>query len=202
MNNGMFSAMQQRSSAASAAPSYGAGVITDPRMLPQSVVNTIYYINSGNAQVALTAGIPPDHDGVAVTSTNVINILTVTGSGFLYDVISPNSDAGGTAIASVIITVDGVPYTISTSAALAAGTRFVLGPLLDRLTVSNPLILAKSGRHSVVNVAHVDTVNNISSNSCPRLRYERSLSVGIIMSAVPQVNGSYGNYASARYVRD
>ena len=94
-------------------PNYGAGVVTDPLMLPVTICGAIYYNQTG---VLVSTTIPPDHNSAVVSGTTKVNLCTVNGSGFLYNIITPTGDAGTTSIATVIITINGIPYTIATTA--------------------------------------------------------------------------------------
>jgi hypothetical protein len=181
-------------------PTYGAGVITNPKFLPMIMTTEIYYNNnSSGAQTNINTTVPPDHVNALVNSTNMVNIATVSGSGFLHDIITPNSDAGGSAVATVIIVVDGVSYMIDTESALPTGNRLYIGAASDYDTFGR--ITAKVGKYGRAFDLKIPPISEIGGKALARLWFEYSLSVSVRMSAVPQLSGSFGQHAMLRFSR-
>ena len=180
-------------------PHYGAGIVTNPKMLPAVIAANHGFINSGGSAIALQNGVPPDHNGsLAITGTTEVNLFSVTGSGFLYDVISPNGDNLVPPNATVTIIVDGVPHVINTTGGIGAGYRFLIGTM----TGANAQILSLIGKHPQISSVQVPPFVEVDSKAMPRLRFEWSLVVNMRMSATPQVVGSFGNHAMWRYRLD
>lgn len=64
----------------------------------------------------------------SIASANTfVTVANLKGAGFAFNFISPTHD-GGTFTPTIRITVDGVVYTVTPSAAFAIGARLVLGP--------------------------------------------------------------------------
>jgi hypothetical protein len=182
-------------------PHYGAGVVTNPKMLPAVIAASHQFINSSATPVLLQNGVPPDHGSLAITGTTEVNLFSVSGSGFLYDIITPNGDPLVAPNATVTIVVDGVPTVINTTGGIGAGFRLLVGATAD-INGANPRVLSFIGKHPQSFYVQVPTVYEVDSKAMPRLRFERSLSVNMRMSATPQALGTDGNKAMWRYRLD
>ena len=181
-------------------PHYGAGVVTNPYMLPVVISTNHLFVNSGGTAVALHNGVPPDHNGsLAITGTTEVTLFSVTGSGFLYDIITPNGLSGSPHSAAIItITVDGVATVISTTAVLTNSDRLFIGAMIDT-NGTNARILGLEGKHPKSTSIQVPAIIEVDSKCMARLRFERSLTVSIRMTAIPAVIGTDGNKAMWRY---
>jgi hypothetical protein len=183
-------------------PNYGAGVVTDPKVLPLVISGTSQFYDFNGAAVALYSGVPPDHNAsVAITSTSTVNLLTVNGSGFIYDIITPNGDAGSSSLATVTINIDGVISTITTTAGMSATQRLLIGPMIE-INPTAPRILAKIGKIAQSSGCVIPTIGQVASLSQARVRFNYFCSVDIKMSVVPVLTGSFGNNAMGRFTND
>jgi hypothetical protein len=181
---------------------YGAGVVTNPRMLPAFVAGRqIFFNDQSGTSVHTETSLPADFDTAAIISTGGANLLTVTGTGgFLHNVISPCGDVAGTAIPTITIVIDGAPYTFATTAALNNNLRFCLGSMAN---TTAPKLGAKLGKHAQdASSLSLDSLINAMSRGAPRLRFNRSLEVYVQMSAIPATTSTYSNRAMVRWTSD
>lgn len=113
--------------------------ITNPKQLPIHVVTsantniktaTTSIANAGNANFFNGLANRGAQASISVADTYV-TVASLTGSGFLFNCISPTHSAVSTP--TIRITVDGTVYTIAPSSTIAAGYRVLVGPLVPVL---------------------------------------------------------------------
>ena len=204
-------------------PIYGAGIVTDPRMMPISVVRTeILFKSAYNASASLWTAAPADLTRLQVTSDAKANIVAVTGSGFVTHIITPGySSSGATPIFN--INVDGNIYIIKTSTGIGVG-RLVIGSILygtgetaTTATFNSSLSkgigtyhdsghIAKTGKNAVFsdNATPGSVLPSIAGSlnyGLPKLRFEKYLSIDIASTGFYPAN-QYDDSAYVGYVLD
>lgn len=200
----------------------GSGVavsrwITDPRQLPMfDVAEASLNIKSALATASnCTASNAPTFFGDmankgAQTSVSVANtfvtLSSLTGHGFLFNVVAPCYDAG-TYTPTLEITVDGVVYTITPSTPLASTHRMVWGAITCSESINGvastglDIIVPNSGADEGFATANVGNLlgrgqiaiaspDVMLSYGMPCLRFEQSL---LIRFKTDQLAGSAGN---------
>lgn len=207
----------------------GAGVVTDPRLMPVGLVidlaSYLYYKNAYNSSNHLSAATPPDFNATTITGTASKNIVSLSGSGTVTHIISHNFANNANVDLTVTINVDGITYILT--AVVPQSYRWILGVISNigavpenasTATFNSNLAkglfnfgsaidtghVAKSGKSLVHNSNYYSTIPSISqvcAAGLPRLRFEKNFSVDIALSAFTTSTGA-NNYAYVGYVMD
>lgn len=184
---------------------------TNPKHMPLAAfASTDVNLKNGTAAVQLSSvagfytslALRGASSAITVAATLVTVVNVTGGSGFLVNLISPTHTASFTP--TFIVTIDGVAYTISPSATLAANRRLVLGPvvygiptttalgsaaLVDHFHDSNGVAdagfnAALSGGVPSTNgmTCGIPTPEAVINFGLPALRFEQSLKVEMMAS--------------------
>lgn len=205
---------------------YGAGIVTDPRHMP-AIINygTSFFKNGYSSYADISSTPPADFVSARITSTNRVNIASVSGSGGFITHILSHGFGGGVGIPTIFIAIDGIQYSITTTATLS-GQRLVIGALS---ITSNPETsssatynvtqikglnaygayadcghLSKIGKHVYFSNAAVSIIPSIAqvlAAGLPRLRFEKSFSIDYVTSTYNVVS-VYDDSVYVGYVLD
>ena len=196
----------------------------NPDTLPRTVVNsqncgfksnvgTIVLLNAAGMQTTLaylgaTASITADD--------TYATICDVTGSGFLFHVISACSGASN--LRTIKITIDGTVYTLATADAIGAYSRMIIGPGFASgaiATTDTGIVTSHPGQIGGYNYdvfaardggcmsfaqgdLLIPTENEVLSRGLPAIRFESSLKVEV-KSQTKNVGADPYNAAVALY---
>lgn len=203
---------------ASSSGSSGNRWITNPKQLPITVVNqSNFYLktaigastncSAANATTFFNAmALKGAQASVAVADTYV-TFASLTGSGLLFNVVcATNTGAGYTP--TLRITVDGVVYIITSSGALSAVQRLVVGAIVPALpsisavaTIGTDIVSPNAGADvgfqsasvgglmAMLNNCGITSPENIMAYNMPMLRFEQSLLVEMKTSLLASSTG-------------
>ena len=204
---------------ASSAPQYGAGIITNPKLLPRMFANyNGVQLKTGqnhiydSANSSFSAAINRGGSSASIAAINTyVTLLDVASSGFLAFVITPGS--GGTAVHTIRITADETESIIAHTS--PANRRLVLGPCGARasttVTDGSPFLpgsdydvgFQNNSSDGLPSDTYAYVFETYKALSCglPVLRFENSLKVEVQISAGYTTSG-YMNRAFAVYRLD
>lgn len=163
----------------------GAGIVLDPRLMPMAYVNSQveYYTSEALAVSNLSNGTsPPDMTAAALVAATDTTIVSLTGSGMLFNIVPAVAPSDGYGVLTVI--VDGVAYIINYST--PAGKRFLFGPCTHGAGIN----ATKSKIGGYVDGSGTQTAklmpqaSIVSDAAMPKLRFMRSLIVRIKQQSV------------------
>lgn len=195
----------------------GSRWITNPKHLPLLAVDEIALNiktlvgaqSAANVLAFYTAMALEGATTSIATANTYVTIASLTGAGFLFNVVAPTHSAGY--IPTFRITVDGTVYTITPTAAQTANWRVVLGPVTNGTSIKGNATASVAGDiispnnawdpgfrnariggvrqygGSAADFIGIPNETGILANNMPALRFESSLLIEVkcdLLSAV------------------
>lgn len=203
-----------------AATQYGAGILTDPRMMPMVYGEEASYKTAHNTSTRVYLAVPSDFVSYnASGSTTRHTVLNVDGSGVLTHIIPSASNINSNNI-TIYLTVDKEQYTIAIT---ASNKPFYYGVIIEAeantdsgtATINQKLF----GFGTFRDCGHLSKLNGYckmaSTSSCiylpsvaqviawglPRLRFESRLKIEMINSVAPN-SANAADYEMVGYQLD
>ena len=189
-------------------PVYGAGIVTDPRLMPRCVASNIGFKNNGSVVGLGTNSFPIDWVYSSFqNSMAAITIANLTGSGVVTHIKTSLPNTGQTI--TVWITIDDKQYTFVTPAGQSAlfGSTLFQGSVESNNTATfGSNLLPKIGgpndyghvvlnqgwlQHPNTGYAVLPTILQIIELGLPRLRFEKNFKL-VMQSSSVYSNGGVG----------